>query len=231
MTVKPKQRYIISLFIVLMVSAIVILDLSLLADQEEARIEESITPTVNPLPFEAGVFARADLAQKFENMPADAAHQRVLKKYYEDRAFAGAPPIIPHAILNENTLGGKSCLQCHQNGGFVEQFNAFAPVTPHPEMLNCRQCHVPAKTKALFVNTEFTRLAAPEIGGAALPGSPPVIPHGLQMRENCLACHAGPAAPKEIRVSHPERINCRQCHAAKPLQPVEWVRLKPDTEE
>ena len=45
-----------------------------------------------------------------------------------------------------------------------------------------------------------------------MEGSPPVIPHKLFMRENCLSCHAGPSAPKEIRMSHPERVNCRQCH-------------------
>jgi cytochrome c-type protein NapB len=32
------------------------------------------------------------------------------------------------------------------------------------------------------------------------------------MRENCAACHAGPAAREEIRTSHPERTRCRQCH-------------------
>ncbi len=46
-------------------------------------------------------------------------------------------------------------------------------------------------------------------------GSPPMIPHQLQMRESCVSCHAGPSAPKEIRVTHPERINCRQCHLPK----------------
>lgn len=35
------------------------------------------------------------------------------------------------------------------------------------------------------------------------------------MRENCVSCHAGPSAPKEIRVTHPERVNCRQCHVPK----------------
>jgi hypothetical protein len=32
------------------------------------------------------------------------------------------------------------------------------------------------------------------------------------MRENCAACHTGPAAREEIRTTHPERIRCRQCH-------------------
>jgi hypothetical protein len=43
---------------------------------------------------------------------------------------------------------------------------------------------------------------------------PPPIPHALQSRGNCLTCHAGPAAVAEIRTSHPERADCRQCHIA-----------------
>ena len=47
------------------------------------------------------------------------------------------------------------------------------------------------------------------------PGqSPPAIPHDLQLRGNCLACHSGPAAVAQIRVAHPERADCRQCHVA-----------------
>ena len=52
----------------------------------------------------------------------------------------------------------------------------------------------------MFRGTTFTRMPAPEIDGAALPGSPPPIPHDLQMRSNCLACHAGPAAVREVRI-------------------------------
>jgi cytochrome c-type protein NapB len=104
-------------------------------------------------------------------------------------------------------------LQCHENGGFVQKFNAYAPVTPHPEMINCRQCHVTQNVETFFTEIDFAKVQTPEVGvNNALPGSPPVIPHQIQMRENCLSCHAGPAAPKEIRVTHPERINCRQCH-------------------
>ena len=40
----------------------------------------------------------------------------------------------------------------------------------------------------------------------------PSIPHPLEGRENCLACHTGPAAREEIRTSHPERERCQQCH-------------------
>ena len=70
-----------------------------------------------------------------------------------------------------------------------------------------------SKSKSLFVANNFKKGTIPAVGNNnALLGSPPAIPHQLQMRENCLSCHAGPSAPKEIRVSHPERINCRQCH-------------------
>lgn len=65
----------------------------------------------------------------------------------------------------------------------------------------------------MFKGTNFRRIVVPKAGvNSALEGSPPIIPHQLQLRENCLACHAGPSAPKEIRVTHPERVNCRQCH-------------------
>jgi hypothetical protein len=53
-----------------------------------------------------------------------------------------------------------------------------------------------------------------------MPGSPPPIPHALQMRENCRACHAGPGAVSGLRTTHPERVTCRQCHglAAPPAE-------------
>ena len=127
-------------------------------------------------------------------------------------AEAGVFRRLAMALISEKGIGGKTCLQCHENGGYAEQFKAFAPVTPHPELLNCRQCHVPKTTEGLFVNSNFTKIAPPLLGQSAMTGSPPVIPHTLQLRENCLACHAGPAAPTAIKVSHPERVNCRQCH-------------------
>lgn len=224
MTTQPKRRYLIGLFILLMFSSIVILDLSLLQEYSEARMEQQVFSPVSPLPGEAGVFARAGFASNYENMPLDPKGQRGLDTYYSTRAFTGAPPVIPHAVLSESGIGGKNCLQCHQNGGFVQQFNAYAPVTPHPELMNCKQCHVPVKSNTLFRPSAFEPSLEPARGIRAMEGSPPVIPHAIQMRENCLACHAGPAAPKEIRVSHPLRINCRQCHALKQEVSIEWVR-------
>ncbi|MFT5195577.1 MAG: cytochrome c-type protein NapB [Cellvibrionaceae bacterium] len=139
------------------------------------------------------------------------ASGRDLARYYELRAYNGAPPIIPHAVVDAS-FGGNDCLMCHSNGDYVPQQEAFAPIVPHPELLNCTQCHVPILTDSLFVETDWVTADRPELGQAALLGSPPPVPHTLQLRGDCLACHAGPAVPAEIRVTHPERENCLQCH-------------------
>ncbi|WP_109097301.1 nitrate reductase cytochrome c-type subunit [Aquimarina sp. AU58] len=211
-----KRLGIISLFLVLFIAFITIWNYSYQEGLEESYIpiEESSTETF--IPLESGVFKRSGLALEYANMPVDEEHQRSLDTYYDNRAYPGAPPSIPHPVKEEMSLGANTCLQCHENGGFVTKFNAYAPVTPHPEMVNCRQCHVVQNTKTLFTENGFAKAHAPKVGiNNALPGSPPMIPHQIQMRENCLSCHAGPAAPKEIRVSHPERTNCRQCHVPK----------------
>ncbi|MCK0189350.1 nitrate reductase cytochrome c-type subunit [Arenibacter sp. F20364] len=211
-----KRLGIISLFVIIFIAFIITWNYSYLEGLEEADIPTYDTPTGNFIPAEGGVFKRFNNAgHDFSNMPIDENHQRSLDSYYDNRAYHGAPPSIPHPVAKDRSLGGNTCLQCHQNGGFVEKFNAYAPVTPHPELINCRQCHVAIKTNNTFREFAFTKVQAPEVGvGAnnAMPGSPPMIPHQLQMRENCITCHSGPSAPKEIRVSHPERINCRQCH-------------------
>ncbi len=209
-----KRLGIISLFTLLFIAFIVIWNYSYKKGLEEAYIPITNEALVFEIPSEKGVFTRSEFALEYLNMPVDEAHQRSLETYYNNRAYPGAPPSIPHPLLKgERGVGGKACLQCHQNGGFVEKFNAYAPVTPHPELINCRQCHVAQKTETLFTASNFAKMNAPKVGvNNALPGSPPMMPHDIQMRENCLSCHAGPAAPKEIRVTHPERINCRQCH-------------------
>lgn len=208
-----KRLGIISLFVILFLAFVIIWNYSYQTGLEEAYIPVENTSEIKVIPSESGVFERSEFALEYANMPVDDNHQRTLDTYYNNRAYHGAPPSIPHPVKNERSLGGNTCLQCHQNGGFVEKFEAYAPVTPHPEMVNCRQCHVAQNSETLFKSAYLVRVDAPEVGvNNALIGTPPMIPHQIQMRENCLACHAGPAAPKEIRVSHPERVNCRQCH-------------------
>ncbi len=220
-----RQLFIILLMVLLMVSAIYVVDISLMEEGKGAMASLEDVEKVEPLSTEQGMFLRSEEALEYANMPEESS--RSLNEYYKNRAYHGAPPVIPHPLISEKGIGDKACLQCHENGGYTELFEAFAPVTPHANYINCRQCHVPEKTDKLFKATNWEKMQGPEHKVQALQGSPPVIPHTLKMRENCLSCHGGPSAPKEIRVSHPERINCRQCHAQVELlseELEEWTR-------
>lgn len=194
-----------------MVATIVVWSFSYHTSHEEAYVPVPSLTETYIIPSEEGVFERSKHALEYVDMPIDKNHERDLNTYYKNRAFYGAPPSIPHEVAERN-MGANSCLKCHDNGGFVAKYNAYTPVTPHPEKINCRQCHVPQKTNSVFVATNWSRTKGSTIGNKALLSSPPVIPHQIQLRENCLSCHAGPSAPKEIRTTHPNRINCRQCH-------------------
>lgn len=164
-----------------------------------------------------------------ETLPRPGAKVRTLRDYYSLRAYAGAPPIIPHAVEDDGVISD-ACLACHQDGGYVPEYNAYTPITPHPEMGNCRQCHVAQNVDGLFVATEWIQPELPKRGRQSIPGGPLQIPHPLQFRENCLACHAGPQAVVEIRSSHPERENCLQCHVVDRDIPLFKSRIDTRTE-
>lgn len=137
--------------------------------------------------------------------------ERTFGEYYSRRQYVGSPPFIPHKVEKADE-GKVACLACHAGGGWTEALKRNTPVTPHPEQVACRQCHVRPKTENLFVANHWMSLPPPRLGRSYLPGAPPPIPHDLQMRGNCIACHVGPGAVTTIRVEHPSRGNCRQCH-------------------
>jgi len=207
-----KRLYFIGIFALLIGATIFTWSKSYYAEQEEAYVQLPVETGTALIPSEKGVFERSKFANDYATMREDYKGGRSLDTYYNNRAFHGAPPSIPHPIVNDLTMGDKSCLKCHENGGYVSKFKAFTPVVPHPEKVNCRQCHVPQKTQRLFKGTNSGAFSRPSINNEAFEGGPPIIPHQIQLHENCLACHAGPSAPVEIRVLHPERSNCRQCH-------------------
>lgn len=131
----------------------------------------------------------------------------------ERRLFDGAPPVIPHAPF------GAACASCHDEQGVEVPGVGFAPPSPHERTLGlsaisrCTQCHVESGARPAFDDNGFVGLAQDLRHGTRLnPLAPPTIPHRLFMRENCRACHSGPAAREEIRCSHPERSRCLQCH-------------------
>ncbi len=210
-----RQGYvIIGFWIVLLAAAGIIIKASLSEEQALTHSEIIPMPGTNTLPIEEGVFKLSNNAEEFLDLVnRGVSSNKNLTSYYNRRAYPGAPPIIPHPTEEAHSMGGKDCLQCHQNGGYVDEYKAFAPIAPHTDYINCKQCHVPVKSTGEFQPNNWNKMDAPEAKQQALLGSPPIIPHSLEMRNNCLACHAGPSAPQEIRVTHPNRINCRQCHA------------------
>jgi cytochrome c-type protein NapB len=163
------------------------------------------------------------------------AHPRTLARFRFLRAYPGAPPRIPHGFTADEFRTG-TCNTCHQRGGFSPRFDAYVPVTPHPEMpaclqchvgrdevtgvslpsqdpsTVCRQCHAPGAARWAEGLVDWRPMAWPSRVQPAETGGPPPITHDLFFRGNCLACHSGPSAVAEIRTTHPERANCRQCH-------------------
>ena len=154
---------------------------------------------------------------------AGVSSERTLSDYYSRRQYPGSPPYIPHKV-EEPDLARVECLACHARGGWSEELKRHTPITPHPEQEACRQCHIAMTGKELFVDIDWRSVATPRLGRSELPGAPPPIPHTLQMRGNCIACHVGTGAVAAIRVEHPSRGNCRQCHvpdintSVKPFQ-------------
>lgn len=127
---------------------------------------------------------------------------------YTRRAYPSAPPPYAHSVEGDVEMELEACLSCHENG------IADATITPHPELPECRMCHVHSKNTAMFRPTEWTRPPPPKRVAVALPGAPPVIPHELtRLQSKCLSCHAGPSAIQAIPTPHPERVSCQQCHA------------------
>jgi nitrate reductase (cytochrome), electron transfer subunit len=224
--------------VVLMAGAVALLDWMRARSGEEARFSATNQADA-PIASEADVFRLqpGDLAAAMTDAPRAGARRRTMARFQSLRAYAGAPPRIPHALTADEFMV-MTCNSCHESGGYSKRFGAYTPVTPHPEYRNCLQCHaadegsvevrVPAVGSAFRVNggtpaplaaLDWKTAKWPRIDQRAMPGSPPVIPHDFQLRGNCLACHAGPSAVAEIRTTHPERANCRQCHVpAKPYE-------------
>ncbi len=127
------------------------------------------------------------------------------------RAFAGAPPTIPHAVTEQTVA---SCLACH--GTPVTIGGKTAPQISHRAYGSCTQCHVPqhdaTTADAGWAPNDFVGMAPVIRGERAWAGAPPTIPHTTWMRSKCGSCH-GPHGRFGMQSTHPERRSCTQCHA------------------
>jgi nitrate reductase cytochrome c-type subunit len=130
------------------------------------------------------------------------------------RAFYTAPPVIPHELY---PASAGDCLTCHQKEGVF--FGKKSPVTPHPQLTNCNQCHLPSAPaftalSADPVESTWHGLDTPLDGTRATVVAPPTMPHRLFLRESCLSCHSQNSPYQSLRCPHPERSNCNQCHVS-----------------
>jgi nitrate reductase (cytochrome), electron transfer subunit len=203
----------------------------------------AVTPPAapaEPIAAEAQVFRTGPdmLAIEPASPRQRTAHPRTRATYRFLRAYPGAPPRIPHPLSADEFRTGV-CRSCHERGGYSPRFAAYVPLTPHAERGVCLQCHVgddsamglaaadadPSSRCSLCHGSSggrprpeaaatWTTAVWPQLPQTTADQNPPPIPHNLQFRENCVACHSGPAAVAEIRTKHPERANCRQCHVA-----------------
>lgn len=144
------------------------------------------------------------------------AREASLARRAQTRAFAGAPPVVPHQ-LQGTTL--TDCVSCHESG--KRSGRQLARKMSHTILVACMQCHVEQ------ANSEFGEL--PSLGASSFEGlrpkgiagsrgyegtppPPPFVPHQTLMRTNCNSCH-GTYGYEGFRTDHPERLNCVQCHA------------------
>jgi cytochrome c-type protein NapB len=223
------------------------------AQPEPPAVPVLVAPS-EPIPAEAQVFRTppSSMAIKPEMRRHRVAHERTLETWRYLRAYPGAPPRIPHG-LTPDEYRNDGCKTCHERGGYSERFAAYVPLTPHPEMpmclqchvgddritgisspssdpnSRCRQCHTPAGPPRTDFNAalNWATTTWPQPTRRRTNGSPPTIPHELDSRGNCLTCHAGPAAVEEIRTSHAKWSACRQCHVTIDRQATEFTRAAP----
>lgn len=211
-----KRFKIISFVVLLMIAAVIIVGRSITVAYEKASLDQVKNSSADTSKNKTHAFNESVNILDINNIIDKNAPKKDPSKYYKSRAYQGAPPTIPHEIDGSN-IGGKTCLQCHENGGYVDKFKANAPIVPHPDFTNCVQCHVPVKTNGEFKDSNWEKVRNINIkfsSNQILLTSPPVIPHTVHKNDDCLSCHSG-LGIKKIRVTHPERTNCKQCHVPR----------------
>jgi cytochrome c-type protein NapB len=208
---KPGRLFLV--FVGVCMVALPLIVLSALSFEPEFQATAIIQAPAQPVDHQAQSLFAA-FSQTTSDYMDGTSSDRTLNEYYARRQYAGSPPFIPHTVTARDDKG---CITCHAKGGWAKEFKRFTPITPHPEKAACRQCHVKPLTEDLFVENSWQTVAPPLLGRSHLPGGPPPVPHAIQMRENCIACHVGPGAVTPIRVEHPMRGNCRQCHVPEIL--------------
>jgi nitrate reductase cytochrome c-type subunit len=170
-----------------------------------------------PVPWTRGALGRFRVAHDREAALAESLAARAATRAYE-----GAPPVIPHSA--DFAGGRQTCLDCHGEGMTIG--TRVARTMGHHPMAMCTQCHVESEQRAFAPATPpanaFDGRGRSGAGERASVGAPPVIPHGMLLRQSCLGCHGEFGWPG-LRTSHAGRVQCTQCHvpaaSSTPLHP------------
>lgn len=177
--------------------------------QQQRSVTQS---TVSDLPVPSYEIPESDFAA-VSSRDAEAVAS-VVQARAGRRAFDGAPPTVPHST---NQMDSAACLSCHEKGRVIGPLTA--PRMCHEMFVSCAQCHVEqiaampgvVEQPSAAASNSFVGLSAAVVGDRAFTGAPPVIPHPVWMRSDCLSCH-GPAGVQPMQTSHPWRQSCVQCH-------------------
>lgn len=122
--------------------------------------------------------------------------------------WVGLDAAFPHPVALVGKHAALTCNQCHAKNTKPEYSCAQCHTKPHIfGSERCQDCHTP----------EGFKQSAEKVLAAA-----PHVPHSLDARQNCLACHS-PGTLQPIPEDHTGRPNetCLQCHVVEPVQSME----------
>ncbi|MGE5141052.1 MAG: cytochrome c3 family protein [Rudaea sp.] len=162
-------------------------------------------------------------------------------------AYPPAQPPIPHTLVGHSDCVGchatgangapkypadhagrtnDICQACHKQAAPAAAPTAAAPAATASPTVQATAAASPTTAEATTVPAtepaQATPTAQPTAAPAAAAGGPPNIPHPLEGRDNCLACHqTGVGGAPKVPASHAGRTvdTCRTCH--QPAQPAQ----------
>lgn len=181
-----------------------------------AAVACSVPAPEGPAPGEPGPATVAAPADPSQPDSADAPaprppatdEVREARALRRNRAYDGAPPMVPHP---DKGYALDQCLECHGPGDGAGGDLVAVP-TPHPELVHCTSCHVAlVDERAEFRPSDAEAFVWPAARRAHAE-APWTIPHPVTMRERCILCHTSPNLAEPARTTHPQRRACTQCH-------------------
>jgi 5-methylcytosine-specific restriction endonuclease McrA len=142
-----------------------------------------------------------------------------------NRAFKGAPPVIPHRVNQQDPAG---CMSCHDEGKILGDH--VAAIIPHNFRPNCTQCHVESRYGSVPTLPEVAEAAVVPVLGikADFVVQPLNFSHKRHAQADveldCKDCH------KKVYdtpyATFPKWTVCKQCHEDLKGKSADEVKLR-----